>query len=134
MAMHEDIKALLKRLKVRQKTVSERLDLSQSYVSDMLSGKSQITANFLEGLADMLDMTTVELLANASGEEPKENYRKKALEAKKTLLRIAEEEQIDEAPVEFTLMLYTNLMIGAYSEKTLKDLLLAYKMGLLRKI
>ena len=133
MAMHEDIKALLKRLKVRQKTVSERLDLSQSYVSDMLSGKSQITANFLEGLADMLDMTTVELLANASSEEPKENYRKKAREAKKTVLRIADEEQVSEAPIEFTLKLYTNLMTGAFSEETVRDMLLAYKLGQSRK-
>lgn len=129
MAIHDDIKRLLKRLKLRQVEVANTLGMSQSRVSDMLSGKSQITGSFLESLADMLDMSVLELFASASGEDPKESYKGKALAAKKTLLRIAGEETVGEAPIEFTLKLYTNLMTGAYSDETVRELLSTYKLG-----
>ena len=126
------IKALFKEQGVSQRALAERLDIAPGYISEILNGRRDYNQRILEGMADVLGMTPSEVLAEASEDRRRDALQQDMRAAKEKLLEIANEEDVSEAPIEFTLKLYTNLMTGGYSKETVRDLLLAYKAGLLK--
>jgi len=52
----EDLKAIISSKKVKQKEICSALNLSQSYTSELLSGKKEFSVSQLEQLCDFLNI------------------------------------------------------------------------------